>query len=144
MVFFLRVLLALCAAMLLIQLELVEYSHLLYSIYTQKDKKSTVFILNSFRFHFQSHRGDYGVTLLFMALDATESFTLIFICCELGERFNAAFKDFDDIIDQFKWYLFSTELKRILPMIMIISQEPVTLECFGSIACCRVVFRKVC
>lgn len=75
--------------------------------------------------------------------DAVDSIAVILISCELGQRLSEAFHQFNDIIDQCKWYLFPNKLKQILPTILIITQEPVTLECFGSIICSREVFQNV-
>lgn len=92
---------------------------------------------------FQSHRANYGVALFLLAYDALNSFGLIFISCELGQRMSDAFNEFNDVIDQSKWYLFPNKLKRILPTIMVVSQEPFVFECFGGISCCREVFQNV-
>ena len=83
------------------------------------------------------------MALVLLTMDAFESFVLIFIACELSQRISDAFNQFDEIIIQYKWYLFSNELKQILPMIMINTQKPFTMECFGSISCCRDVFKRV-
>lgn len=83
------------------------------------------------------------MALLLLIFDAFNSFAFIFISCELGQRLSDAFNEINDVIDRSEWNLFKNEFKRILPMIMIISQEPVMLECFGRISCCRDVFNKV-
>lgn len=62
---------------------------------------------------------------------------------ELGQRLTNAFDEIGYSLEQFDWYLFPMEFKRILPMIMVIAQQPVELECFGSIKCSRIVFKKV-
>lgn len=139
MLFFPRTLLTLCCALLLIQLQIVECSVFLACIGV-----SLLFNSAFIWFKFQSHQGDYGAVLQFFTIDATDSFILVFISCELGHRLTDAFNDFNDIIDQFKLYLFSIEVKRIIPTIMLSSQKPVRLECFGSISCCREVFQQVC
>lgn len=81
--------------------------------------------------------------LLNVTLNGLLGLAMVFIACELGERLNGAFEKIDVTIDKFDWYLFPIEIKRILPMIMANAQQPVSLECFGSIACNREVFRKV-
>lgn len=82
--------------------------------------------------------------LLLPACNGIIGFTLVFIACELGQRMNNAFEDINLTIDQFDWYLFSIEVQRMLSIIIFpIVQQPVTLECLGSIKCTRDVFKKV-
>lgn len=73
----------------------------------------------------------------------TFTFALVFIVCELGQRMCDAFDGIGSTIDQWDWYVFSVELKRMLPMIMANLQRPVEMECFGSITCGREVFKNV-
>ena len=68
---------------------------------------------------------------------------LTFIACELGQRMSDAFEGIEFTIDQFDWHLFPIEIQQMLPMIMAAAQQPVLLECFGSIACTRETFKKV-
>lgn len=67
----------------------------------------------------------------------------VFIACELGQRMTDAFDEINDTLDQSNWYLLPIEFQRILPMIMVNAQQPVFLECFGSIGCTRDVFKNV-
>lgn len=71
------------------------------------------------------------------------SLALVFIACELGQRIADVFSEIGFRIDQSNWYLFSIEIKQMLPMIIANAQQPVTLECFGSISCIRDVFKNV-
>lgn len=68
---------------------------------------------------------------------------LAFIPCELGERTSGTFVEICDEIDNFDWYAFPMKIQKILPLILINAQEPVAIECFGSIACARDVFKRV-
>lgn len=68
---------------------------------------------------------------------------LVFIACEIGQRLTDEFDEIKLTIDKFKWYLLPIEIKRMLPMIKANAQEPVPLECFGSIVCIREVFKNV-
>lgn len=54
-----------------------------------------------------------------------------------------AFGEVGDGIDDFDWYAFPLEMQKIVPLLMIYAQEPVAIECFGSIACVRDVFKRV-
>lgn len=72
------------------------------------------------------------------------SFGLVFIACELCERVSDAFEQISDVIaEKLAWYKYPSEIKRILPMIIVNAQEPIAIECFGSISCSRMVFQKV-
>lgn len=71
------------------------------------------------------------------------AFGIIFVTCELGQRLSDAFEEINDEIESFEWYQFSYEIQQMLPIILIVSQQPVDLECFGSITGCRMTFQKV-
>lgn len=72
-----------------------------------------------------------------------EGFVVVLMCCELNQRSSDAFSEINSTIDEWHWYLFPIQMKRMLPLVMAITQQPVDLECFGSITCSRKVFRKV-
>ena len=82
---------------------------------------------------------DLLATTLFMLY----AFGAVFVICEVEQLQSNHFEEFIDIIEQFKWYLFPMEIKRILPTIIINTQQPVSTECFGSIACNRDTFKRV-
>lgn len=67
----------------------------------------------------------------------------VFFACELGQRIIGVFKAIEFALEQSDWYLFPIETQRILSIITASAQEAVTLECFGSIACTRIVFKNV-
>lgn len=68
---------------------------------------------------------------------------LVFIDCELGHRAADAFDKIHYTIERFDWYLLPIAIQRTLPMIYSIAQQPVELECFGSIASTREAFKNV-
>lgn len=72
-------------------------------------------------------------------------FTLVILCtvCELAGKMGSEFETFNDQIDQFDWYLMPLEIQKMLPLIMMDSQQEVGFTCFGSIMCNRETFRKV-
>lgn len=67
----------------------------------------------------------------------------VFIACELSHQLIETFEKIEFTIEQFVWYEFPNEIKRLLPMIIAYAQEPVSLQCFGSIYCSREVFKHV-
>lgn len=104
-------------------------------------------IIKNFKFYFftsylQMHHGNV-MPLLLLILDGIFAFTTVLIACELGHRMNSSFERIVFTIEQLDWYLFPIEVQRMLPMIIAIAQQPVTLECFGSIMCNREVFKNV-
>lgn len=125
-------LLAISGAMLIFQMQIVKY-----------------FFFSKFRFvyeevlWFQMYHGDVVLVLLNASLNGVIALTAVFIACELSQRMNDAFDGIDATIAQFDWYLFPIKIQRTLPMIIANAQQPVTLECFGSIVCSRQVFGKV-
>lgn len=62
----------------------------------------------------------------------------------LGEEVRSEFMMLNFTIGQFNWHLFSYEIQKILPIIIMNAQQPVLIEWFGSISCVREVFKKVC
>lgn len=71
------------------------------------------------------------------------SFGILFVCCEIGQRGSDLFIEIDDVITQFKWYLFPCEIKPMLLTIIIMVKQPVQFKCFGSISCNREIFKQV-
>lgn len=70
---------------------------------------------------------------------------LVSLCgiCGLCQRISNAFEEINDVIVQSDWYLYPIEINRMLPTILIVTQHPVGLKCFGSIACNRETFKEV-
>lgn len=74
---------------------------------------------------------------------ASYAFGLIFTTCEFGQRLSDACDGIHDQIGKFNWYWFPNNLKAVLPYIIMVSQQPVDIGCFGSITCNRDSFKKV-
>lgn len=55
-----------------------------------------------------------------------------------------AFIGIDHAMDQMNWYKLPVKLCKMLPIVMAAAQEPVYLRVFGSKACAREDFQKVC
>lgn len=81
--------------------------------------------------------------LLLTAFFALYAFGVVMIICELGQRLADAFEQINDEINKFDWYLFPPQVQRLLPIIMIATQQEVELECFGSISGTRETFKRV-
>ena len=83
------------------------------------------------------------MVLLESILYAIHVLAIVFAACEFGQRLSDAFDEINDIINQFNWYLFPIEIRKILPNFMINTQQPVVMKCFGCISCSRKQFKKV-
>lgn len=68
---------------------------------------------------------------------------ILLVACELGQRTGLAFVECYDLIVQFDWFLFPAEIQRMIPMILIFTQQPFEIECFGNMSCNRDTFKYV-
>lgn len=71
------------------------------------------------------------------------SFGAILLVCEIGQIVSDAFEDNWHLHDQFKWHSFPTEILHVLPLVMMISQQPVDIQFFGNHSCKRCFSRKI-
>lgn len=71
------------------------------------------------------------------------TFSIIFIFCEIGERFKNSFDQINDEFDKLNWYLFPMDAMKMLSTIMIFTQKPVALNGFGGTQYNREQFKKV-
>lgn len=78
-----------------------------------------------------------------MGVEAFCAFGSVSVSCEMGERFSGAFREISDLINEFKWYQFPNNVQRILPFLLLHTQQPIALECFGSILCVREALKSV-
>lgn len=67
----------------------------------------------------------------------------VFAICELSERLGNLFNEIKNTMGQLEWYLFPSQIHKMLPTILLMIQEPFEVGCFGSIACNRDTFKKV-
>lgn len=80
---------------------------------------------------------------LLLTTAASWTFFIVSVTCEVAERITNEFLEIDYVIGHFDWYLYPTEVQRMLPIVIIMAQQPVVIECFGSISCSRETFKKV-
>lgn len=71
------------------------------------------------------------------------SFVSIFLTCDFGERVSNRFDVIDDVLCQFEWYDLPLEVQKMLPIIMMSTQQTVVFKGFGNIWLLREVFRQV-
>lgn len=94
-------------------------------------------------FHQKSRSEVSSVDLLITIVYGFFAFGTLFVSCEIGQRGSDLFIEIEDEIIQFEWHSFPSKIKPMLPTIIIIAQQPVEIECFGSISCNRDVFKQV-
>lgn len=68
---------------------------------------------------------------------------IVFAFCELCQRVTDAFAEIADELKMLDWYRFPQEIQRMLPIILLGIEQPVFIECFGSISGLRETFKKV-
>lgn len=71
------------------------------------------------------------------------TFVLLFILCYAGEEVSATFEDVADEIYQCEWDSFPYQIRRILPIVMIVAQDPVQIKGYGGIPCSLDRYKKV-
>lgn len=108
----------------------------------------TTFYLFSLYFEFhlislQVHIEINTVVILRSLLCVTWAFVLVFSCCELGHKLSDAFDRIDDLLYRIDWYLFPMKIQKMLPIIMLNTQQSLVVKFFGSNSCSREQFKKV-
>lgn len=71
------------------------------------------------------------------------SFGLIFVSSEICQRISSAFDRIDYKLTGLNYYLLPIDVWKILPVIIVNAQEPISIGCFGSISCERITFKNV-
>lgn len=71
------------------------------------------------------------------------AFGVVFIFCEFGERISVLSEEINDTICELDWYSFPLHMQRMMPMILLSTQRPITLTAYGGIGCNRTTFKKV-
>lgn len=67
----------------------------------------------------------------------------MFGVCEFGETVGMAFNDIKIQVIELKWYLLPRNIRKMLPIILIVAHEPVEFDILGSTACSRRKFKEV-
>lgn len=78
-----------------------------------------------------------------LAIDLFWALVLIFSVCDFGERLCGKLEEIGHVYDQSSWYAFPYNVQRMLSTLIMIAQQPVELQVFGSISCGRITFRSV-
>lgn len=78
-----------------------------------------------------------------MLFEILYAFGIVFIVCEISERIINAFTEISNVINQFDSYRFQIKMQRMMPTIVMITQNEIAIEYFGSLSCSRKAFKKV-
>lgn len=81
--------------------------------------------------------------IVVMMLESISAFGLVAFCCETGQRCSNKFDDVCDAIYKLNWHLYPIEVQQLLPITMLVAQQEVAVECFGSVLCLRESFKGV-
>lgn len=82
--------------------------------------------------------------LLITIFEVIYAFGILFIACELGQCLNLAYDECSEMVNQFDWYLFPTEIQQMLPQILNFAQQSLEIKCYGTANCDRETFKSVC
>lgn len=83
------------------------------------------------------------MALIYRFLELFCTLALLLFTCELAGGASNRFDAINNLIDQFDWYLFPLQMKKLLPTIMMNSQQIFGFKYFGSFLCNRETFRRV-
>lgn len=71
------------------------------------------------------------------------SFGLLFVYCEIGERVADNFEEINSAFCGMDWYLFPTEARRMMPIILMATRQAVQFKGYGNIPATRGTFKGV-
>lgn len=94
-------------------------------------------------FFFQLHPENSLAGLSASIVEASYAASFLFVACEVGYQVSHLFIELSDVAFQWNWYQLPKEIKRMLPIIFIVIQKPVPIECFRTISCDRENFKMV-
>lgn len=66
------------------------------------------------------------------------------MACVGGQYLTDKFSEIGNAVEQIDWYLLPIQIQRVLPAIIMFSQEPIIIKFFGNLACSREQLKKVC
>lgn len=71
------------------------------------------------------------------------SFLTIFFFCETAEQITAQFEEINDDLYQSDWYSYPLKVQKIIPTIMIGTQQEISVQGFGNLIFTRESFKRV-
>lgn len=94
-------------------------------------------------YRLQSGNAYNYIPLAILMCEIFWSIAIVFSFCEFGERVSKGFEKSCDTIKQLDWYSYPYEMQRLLPMVMLIVNKPVSVRIYGNISGTRGTFREV-
>lgn len=134
--YFLWTILCICVTMLSVQMLIVEYSEFYDLIRFRTD------LFSVWNFLFQMYDPSNIMQLTKFCSLVFWSFVQLFLICESSERITDRF-DKIEIYVLCDWYALPLRTQRILPTVIVNTQEPVLLTAVGSLTCTRDTFKQV-
>lgn len=132
-------LICICCSLLILNFELVECWLLMFGLVQYHGH-----FLKSFCLFFSKSNPVRPFTAwLTVLLMMSWSFGLLYFKCELGERLNNKFEQFNDAVNQCDWYLFPFEVQRMFITMVMNAQQSIRAHGFGNISSSRETFQKV-
>lgn len=92
-------------------------------------------------FHFEQNNG-FSAELISPMIFIFWSIFPIFLFCNLGEDVSSEFAGLNNALYQGNWYTFPNEVQRIMPILLIATQQQVVPRGFGNLLCLRQFFSK--
>lgn len=92
---------------------------------------------------FQLNHDGNPTMLVMLVVEAFYAFGVIFVICELCQRVSDRFNESNDMMEKLDWLSFPIKIQRMLPIVIISSQQSAQFKVFGSTVCCRESFQKV-
>lgn len=92
---------------------------------------------------FKSYPEINSVAILSLIFKLANTLGQLYVACEICQRLSNAFMEIDDGMGQLDWYRFPHEIKKVLPIILVLTQQPFAFECIGSISCNRETYIQV-
>lgn len=81
--------------------------------------------------------------IIYLLIKISYSLVSLFMYCECGELLRVRFDELNDDIYTSGWELFPMQIQRLLPIIVINTQQPVLLWGYGGFSCTRETFKRV-
>lgn len=85
---------------------------------------------------------DYGAIYLCL-FEILYVFGIVFVICEIGNKITNEFDTIDDTFYKLDWNAYPEEIKRMMLVILQVTQQPVELFAYGNYPCSRDTFKRV-
>lgn len=141
--FFWWTILAISSTMIILEIQLVEYSlNLKKTIISPKIHNST---FNRVRFHIL-FKSEHTTNPIFLATEGCLvfwSFVVVLLFCVSGEMVTYQFNMYNEVLNKVNWYTFPVEMQQMLVIFMSITQSSTFIRGYGNIVCTRDSFKQV-